>query len=189
MSSSILSMPKLALMGCMLVAAGGIAWETGRAPLKVQIAQLKLDHKAEELRIAEHAADVLKLASRRGDALSNALAESQAQIETLSREKRDVVAKVTTGRTCLNEPALRLLSTAPGIRVNGIAPAASGPAAAGATVTPDPDADHVFSTDADITSWAIDAGAEHEVCRTRLDALIDWHQQPTSIATAESTRP
>lgn len=179
MTSSVLDLPKLALIACGLVAVGGIAWETGRAPLKVEIAQLKLDHTAESLRIADHATEVLKLAGRQGDALSNALAQSQEQIETLSREKRDAVSKVTTGRTCLGESALRLLSTAPGIRVHGLGPAASGPAAAGSTSAANPDHDTTVSTDADITSWAIDAGAQHEVCRARLDALIDWHTKPT----------
>jgi hypothetical protein len=35
-----------------------------------------------------------------------------------------------------------------------------------------------YATDTQVGDWAIDAAAQYQVCRTRLDALIDWHAAP-----------
>lgn len=167
--------------GLALAAAGWLGWSTGRAPLLTDLANQDAAHTREKLRTFERTAEVLKDAQDRGDALTITLAARQADIDQLSKEKRNAIAKVTTGRGCLDGAALRLLSTAPGLSVSGITQAPGIAAAAGAAVAPDTDiADDgaVTSTDADIVGWAIDAGAQYEVCRARLDALIDWHVKP-----------
>nr|WP_295782206.1 hypothetical protein [Rhodoferax sp.] len=179
MSSSILQMPSLYLAGAALVAATSIGWTVGRAPLLTQLAQQETTYAREKLRTFERTAEVLQDANDRGDQLVTVLELRQADINQLAREKRDAITKVTTGRTCLNESALRLLSSAPGLSVRGLAPAVSSPSAAGAA----PATDSIITTDTDIATWAIDAGAQYEVCRTRLDALIDWHLKPTPPAT------
>lgn len=198
MSSSILALPKLIVAGVALVAAGSVVWHTARAPLLVELAQQDSAHTREKLRIVERAAEVLKDAQDRGDALTNTLAQRQTEIDQLSREKRNAVAKVTSGRACLTGPALRLLSTAPGLSVSGIAPAPGSAAAAGEAAAPNTDnaADNIadiangtgiVSTDADIAGWAIDAGAQYETCRDRLDALIDWHLKPPAATSPAET--
>lgn len=164
--------------GLALAAAGWLGWSTGRAPLLTQLADQDNAHTREKLRTFERTAEVLQAAQDRGDALTITLAARQADIDQLSKEKRNAIAKVTTGRACLDGAALRLLSTAPGLRVIGITQAPGIAAAAGAAVAPDTDITGIVSTDADIASWAIDAGAQHEVCRARLDALIDWALKP-----------
>lgn len=192
MSSSILAMPKLILAGVVLVAAGSVVWHTARAPLLVDLAQLERDHTREKLKTIERNTELLQAAIDRGDQLLTVLEVRQDQINQLAREKRDALNKVTTGLACLGEPALRLLNSAPGLRVSGLAPAVSGAAAAGAAPAPDTDivnVSSVVSTDTDIAAWAIDAGAQYEVCRARLDALIDWHLAPAPPATTESQHP
>ena len=178
MSSTILQLPGLLLAGCALFASGSVLWQVARAPLLTQLAEQDAAHTREKLRTFERSAEVLQAANERGDQLTNALELRQGLVNQLAREKRDAIHKVTTGRACLGEPALRLLNSAPGLSVRGLAPATSGPAAAGAATAPNTDnggAPASTATDTDIASWVIDAGAQYEVCRARLDALIDWH--------------
>ena len=174
MSSALLSMPKMLLAAAMmttavLTAVFIVGWKAGRAPLQTRLAEQDSAHTREKLRTFEQAAQALQTAQDRGDALTNTLAQRQASIDQLTREKRHAVSTVTTGRACLDGPALRLLNGAPGLRVAGLPPATSGAAAADAPI----------ATDTDITGWSIDAGAKYETCRARLDALIDWHATPT----------
>lgn len=143
---------------------GSSAWLLGRAPLQVQLAKQNTAHAAEKTQLAEHAAKTLQDAQARGDALSVGLLNQQTQINKLKTEKRDAIKQATTGKPCLNGATLRLLSSAPGLSVRDLSPATGGAVAAGEPV----------ATDTDIAVWIVDAGAAYEVCRTRLDALIDW---------------
>jgi hypothetical protein len=175
MSSSVLRLPGLLLAGCALVASGSAVWKVARAPLLTQLAEQDAAYTREKLRTYERAAEVLKAAAERGDQLTTALELHQAQVNKLTREKRDAIHQVTSGRPCLGQPALRLLDNAPGLSVRGLAPATSSTAATGSAAATDTDDGAVSSTDADIASWVIDAGAQYAVCSARLDALIDWH--------------
>ncbi|MES2948641.1 MAG: hypothetical protein V4858_08865 [Pseudomonadota bacterium] len=185
MISSVLRMPSLYLAGAAMVAAASVGWTVGRAPLLTQLAQQDGAHTREKLRSFERAAEVLQDANDRGDQLITALELRQADINQLAREKRDAITKVTTGRTCLGESALRLLNSAPGLSVSGLAPAVSGTVAAGTAAAPD----SVVSSDTEVATWIVDAGAQYEVCRTRLNALIDWHLQPAPPATPANQHP
>ncbi|MCB8748355.1 hypothetical protein LHU53_15750 [Rhodoferax sp. U2-2l] len=121
----------------------------------------------------------LQAEQARGDALTTGLLTQQAQIDQLTQEAHRAISTHTTGRTCLDSAALRVLKRAPGITLvpaptSGTA-AAYGPATgvaddSSAAITAD-----VFATDTQVADWGIDAGAQYEVCRTRLDKLIDWH--------------
>lgn len=127
-----------------------------------------LDKEAQYQRQAK--ADLLA-GQARGDALTTGLLVQQDQITQLKSEKQNAIKVVTSGRACLGADALRVLDTAPGITVARPTQATSSPAAAGEAPAPDSS----ISTDTDIALWIIDAGADYEVCRTRLDALIDWN--------------
>ena len=176
MSSTILSLPKLILTGVVAFAAGSAVWTVARAPLLVELANLDRDCTRQQLRASEDAINRLQVANARGDELSQTLLQREDQIQQLSREKRDAIAKATTGRPCLGVPALRLLNGAPGLHVAGFTEAPGGAATARAAVAAHPDEESLVSTDTDIVGWSIDAGAQYEVCRARLDALIDWHE-------------
>ena len=117
---------------------------------------------------AEHASRKLLDAVERGDLLTLELAAARLAAESHSQELHHDIPRVTDGRACLREPALRLLDRAPGLSVRVPTPAGGAAAA---------DAGRV-ATDADVSHWAIDAGAQYAECARRLDALIRWHAQP-----------
>lgn len=138
-----------------------------RGAHQAERAELKATQ-AESARIAATAAlRELEDARRRGDALTEQLRGSERQIEVLSKEKSDALKRSTTGRACLGTAALRVLDTAPGLRVAGM-PQATGSAAG---------ADGPVATDTDIGQWSIAAGAQFERCRERLGTLIEWHRE------------
>ncbi|WP_418648875.1 hypothetical protein ACNQFN_11445 [Thauera butanivorans] len=150
-------------------ACGWIGYQVGRSDVDELRAQYAREHAA----AAEHASRKLLAATKRGDRLTLELAAAQLDANRLSQEVRDEIPRVTDDRACLREPALRLLDSATGLSVRLPAPARVADAA---------DAGRV-ATDADISNWAVDAGAQYAECARRLAALIDWHQ-----ATHEETQ-
>lgn len=159
--------PPLLLVGMAMMAAGftGMGWSLGRTPLLVQLARQSEAYMAEKKQLAEQAAQTLQAAQDRGDALTTGLLNQQTRIDKLKTEAHHAITQVTTGKPCLGPAALRLLDSAPGLGVNGL-PTTTGGAAA---------ADGRVALDSDIAGWAVDAGAQYEVCRARLDALIDFY--------------
>lgn len=182
-----LGLPLLALLAGAAAGAWG-GYTLGRAPLLVDLASLKQTH-AEHQRLAQQAAAKrLQDAQTRSDTLSTALAQTLTQTATLRTEKTHALRLAAAGRVCLDGRALSVLNTAPGLSVAGygVPTPGTGAVAAGATAGPDTHpapapagAGDLIATDADIGAWAIGAGAQHEACRARLDALIDWHGEPT----------
>lgn len=161
-------------IGLAVVALGcaGLGWFVGRAPLQVQLAQQTTAHAQEQVQLIRRTVAALQAAQAHGDALSAGLLQQQTQIDQLKSEATRAIKKATSGKPCLNAPALRLLNTAPGLGVRDLSPATGSTPAAG----------EPFATDTDVAFWIVDAGAAFETCRTRLDALIDWHT-PTQPAT------
>jgi hypothetical protein len=145
----------LALVLALCTAAGGFVAGTSVADNACAAAQAK------QLQAALQAQQA---ATTRGDVLTRSLLQQQSQIDVLKLEAHRAITQATTGRTCLGGAALRVLNSAPGITVDLPAPASSAAAAGGAV-----------STDTDIALWVADTGAAYDVCRARLDALIDWH--------------
>lgn len=154
-------------------------WVGGRMPLHTQLAEADASLSKERLRAAERATQVLQAAQLRSDELTQTLIDQQTQIDKSKKERLDAIHQVTTGRTCLDGASLRLLNGAPGLRVSGFATAGSSAATAPGTFATDPDPQSGrVSTDDDVATWALVAGARFEVCRNRLDALIDWFGPP-----------
>ena len=149
-----------------------LGWNQGRAPLQVLLAQLSESYAKGKRLAAERAISDLQAAQARGDALATELLNQQTHIDQLKTEARRAIPQVTSRRPCLGPAALRVLDSAPGLDVAGLPPAASGAAAEGGPV----------ATDTDIGGWAVDAGAAHDICRARLDALIDWHAPAPATA-------
>lgn len=159
-------------VSCVLLAAlsGVVGWQLGRLPVLAELADLRTTH-AETARLAARsAANTLQQAQQRGDVLADALAQRQVQIDKISREKRDAINRLTTGRVCFSSAAVRVLNDDPADygAAPAVSPATSGPDAA----------DGAAATDADIGQWVITARAQYATCRQRLDALIDWHAAP-----------
>lgn len=172
------------------VAAGAYGGYTfGRAPLQLELAQAHQASAESQRQQAQASLRALHAAQQRGDQLSQRLAASERQRARLTQEKTHAIRQATVGRTCLDAAALRLLHHAPGLSVehaDRLPAPTSGAAAARALV----------ATDTDIATWAIHAGAQHQSCRERLQALIDWHADasqgaaaPGLAATPETLQP
>lgn len=161
----------LALVPALAVAVSGwLGWQLGRAPLALALErQSRVTAQAQADASATYA-KALRTAQERGDALTRSLAQRQQEISKLQKDKRDALDSLTTGRLCLDGPALQLLDSAPGLSVADLPAATGGAAATGAAAG-------AYSSDRDVARWAVDAGAAFEVCRSRLDALIDWNEQ------------
>lgn len=168
MSSAVLSLPRLVLTAVVFVAGVALGHQVGRAPLLVELAGVR-QTQAETAKLqALAAARVLSDAQVRSDALTVRLAGSQEQIFNSQRAAHESLKKTTFNRPCLSADAVRVL--------NGTASTAGPdvPQTGGSTAA----ADAPFATDADVGHWAVDARAQYEQCRGRLDALIDWHTTP-----------
>lgn len=183
-------LPALALLLGAGAGAWG-AWQVGRAPLLVDLAELRESH-TESLRLSQQAAAKrLQDAQTRSDVLALQLGQTLTANNTLSQEKTHALRAAAAGRVCFSDRVLGVLHGSPGLRVSGFGgvPApGSAAAAAGAAAATDPHpatpagAPGLVATDADIGAWSIGAGALYEACRARLDALIDWHTTPTTGA-------
>lgn len=163
--------PTLAAGAVLLAALVALSWLSYQAGgvSCTRTAAAEVAQKLQMERAATKAAlDSLKTASARGDTLSRQLATANRTTNRLRKERDDAIARATTGRVCLDDPALRVLDGAPGLRAN--LPVATG-GVDGA------DAGHV-ATDTHVARWALDAGSQYDECRRRLDALIDWHEGP-----------
>lgn len=150
----------------------GVGGYLGRAPLLMQLAQERQVQAEHQRQQAEQQASVLLQAQRQGQALGQELAAQQRQLQQRKTESRYAVPQATTGRTCLDSAALRLLDSAPGLR---IAAGHLSPASSDAVAT-----DGAIATDTDMAYWAIDSAAQYETCRSRLDALVHWHEASDS---------
>ena len=114
----------------------------------------------------QRAADVetLKLAQKHGDTLTLQLQTTESALTTKEKELRNAIASKTTGRACLSGDVVRLLN---GTATDGVADMPTPTASAAAE-------DGAAATDTDVANWAANARTQYDICRARLDALIDW---------------
>lgn len=191
----------LPLIALVAGAAGGgvAAWHLGRAPLRMENADLRTDmanlrsQHAEATRLAAlSAARRLQDAQARSDTLAGELLATLAANTQLTQEKTHALQSATSGRACLSGRALRVLHGAPGITVAGVdglpaprAGTAAADAAPAAHPNPDrtgagqpaPGAAELAATDTAVAIWIANAGGQFEACRQRLSALIAWHDK------------
>ena len=168
-------------VSCVLLAAlsGVVGWQLGRLLVLADLADLRTTH-AETARLrSQAAANTLQQAQQRGDVLTDELAQRQVQIDKISREKRDAINRLTTGRVCFSSAAVRVLNDDP---------ADYGAATAMPPATGSPDAaDGAAATDTDIGHWIVTAKSQYELCRERYHALIDWHAAPPNNSIAATS--
>lgn len=174
------------------LAAGAIAWQLGRAPLQVELAQLKTSMATSAKQQADAQAASMSQAQAQTDVLALALGQATVKNQALTSEISHALQTATSGRACLHARALSLLNSAPGIRIAaptapmpspGAAALAEGAAAATHSVTTfEPNAaltdaaqPQAVITDTALAQWVAQAGGLYETCRLRLDALVDWH--------------
>ena len=150
------------LASAAIAAAGAWAWQAHSYEAK--LADMRSSIAESDRLRARAAATALQAAQVRGDVLTRDLLAREALINRISKEKRDALSRLTTGRPCLSADAVGVL--------NDQASAGAGmPQSTGSSAS----TDGGFATDADVGQWAAAAIAAHDTCRHRLDALIDWH--------------
>ncbi len=180
-----------------IVGAGSfaLAWKLGRAPLQVEIAEMKTKRADDAKAMADAQALRMSQAAAKSDILALALGEAIVKNQALTSEISHALKTATDGRACLRGRALSLLSSAPGIRIAAPVPQAQPAAATGARAAAadpqrgstnsadasdaadatDQQATEAVITDTALAIWAARAGEFYEQCRNRLNALIQWH--------------
>lgn len=126
-------------------------------------------------------ANRLAAANSRGDRLALQLAGTQETLTTFAEEKTREIARLTSGRRCLDGAAVRLLNQPAGLKLGGPVPQTAGlvvrtdgAAAAGAD---DGAAQDEFATDADVAGWINLCRTRYDTCRSRLKSLADFYQE------------
>ena len=160
----------LAAVSALMAGGGGYALghRLAKADGDAALAKLQRDHATLETEAAESALARLQEAQARGDALEERLAAEEASRKTQAQEHAREIKRLTTGRPCLNAGTVRLLNESAGRTGAASVPApASGIAAADAPA----------ASDTDIAGWIDNAQRQYDTCRSRLGALIDWHQE------------
>ncbi len=131
-----------------------------------EIETLKRTHAEAEAAAAAAALERLQQAQARGDELAQQLAAAETTLQTQAEEASREIARLTTGRRCLDGAVVRLLNASQGIRLGTVPPAAGQPAAA----------DGAAASDTDVAQWARVCRTGYDTCRARLDALIGYHE-------------
>ena len=164
--------PAIAFVVWTLLAAR-VGWHIGCGQERdrgvVTIAKLRAEE-SERLRlVAQAALERIQDAQTRADFLEKRLAEADQTRQTQAEEHAREIKRLTTGRPCLNAGTVRLLNqSAGGLRAPAMPASAGGLAAADAPA----------ASDTDVAGWADNTRRQYDTCRDRLDALIDWHEEP-----------
>lgn len=147
------------------------AWTGRQGPVR-ELEALRVTQAEAGRLAAQAAARRLQAAQERGDALTRRVRALERLGAARLKERNDALQRATLGRPCLGVDALRVLDGSPGLRVERVpAPTGSAPGANAAAAA---DSGQLAS-DRDVGSWALEAGEQYERCRTRLGALIDFH--------------
>ena len=161
----------LPLVGCALVGAvlaGGVQ-QLRIDAVELDLATLKTNVAVEQLAASEAAKARLTAAQERADALTQELLMHEQSLTLLKERKDHEIKRLTTGNVCLNAATVRLLNATSKARNDAatLPPPTSEPVAESAAI----------ATDTDVASYINIAQDRFEVCRAKLDALIDWHTQ------------
>ncbi|MFZ6675395.1 hypothetical protein [Undibacterium sp. Xuan67W] len=136
---------------------------------------LKAKHSEQVAQTASAALKRIVTANERADGLQVALDNTEQRLTTSKLEKQHEIKRTTTGGACFNNATVRLLNA------GNIHETARGQATGLPTSTSKPaEADAATATDTDVANWINDTKAQYNVCRSRLDALIDWESPITS---------
>ncbi|MCK9987413.1 MAG: hypothetical protein AzoDbin1_03885 [Azoarcus sp.] len=159
------------------VAGLWFGFQIGGNSTRIELAQVRETAARNQAAVAKHASRRLLEAETRGDELTTQLHVANRAALHTQEKLDDALRRATTGRACLNGPALRLLDGAHNLTV--AVPPPAGGAAAGDGPAPT-DSGELVSSDTDVARWIARAGFQYDECRRRLDALIDWHAESGS---------
>lgn len=143
-------------------------YTSAKKECKAQILRIERDAQEARASALEAINAKLKTETERGEKLSQQLINAESALNQKSQELRHEITRSTRGRACLDARTVRLLNNA------GRDAAADDalPKTAGA-----PDAAHgAAASDTDVAQWAAEARSQYELCRARLDALINYEE-------------
>lgn len=129
------------------------------------VAALKLDQERKVSAARADDIETLKLSKRHGDALTLQLQVTESTLTKKEKELHDAIRAQTTGRACLSGRTVSLLNNSGSTDRVANLPTPSASAAA---------ADGAAASDTDVADWAANARTQYDICRARLNALIDW---------------
>lgn len=161
------------ILGALALAAGVFlaGWKTGNdqehTRRVAEVATLKQGWAESSSRAEAAARQRLETAQALGDVLTRDLLKTESNLKQSETRRREIERR-TTGRPCLNGGLVRLLNSAADPDTGNHLPEAPGSA---------PAEDGPAATDRDIAIWADNARTQYDICRTRLDALIDWEDR------------
>jgi hypothetical protein len=146
----------------------GAGWAVNGWRMGAKIAALEQSYFEAQAQAAQDNARTLATAHQRGDALALRLAARENALTTLAQEKHREIARLTTGRPCLDSAAVRLLNEPAGIKLPRPTPE---------TPREPVRADAAFATDTDVGQFIAVAQRSYDTCRGRLDAIADFYQE------------
>ncbi|WP_234082347.1 hypothetical protein [Azonexus sp. R2A61] len=130
--------------------------------------------KAERSR-AEALATTLTTAQNRGDQLALQVNDLSNTLSLFAEEKNREIARLATGRRCLDAGLVRVLNRSPdGQSAGAVSETAGQPVRTDATAAADPD-DGAFASDADVAGWVNTCRTRYDACRGRLDAIRQFY--------------
>ena len=155
----------IALLAGLGAGAGG-GWFITDAVLSAEIAQIKTAQAEAEAAAEKQYRERFAAEQQRGDGLSAQLAQAETQLTQRTLEVSRAVTKVTTGKRCLDSAAVRLLNRSAADHDSAVPQAAEPPAAESTAI----------ATDTDVAGWIGGAQYQYDICRARLDGLIDFEK-------------
>ena len=155
------------LLPYVLVAAVSAAIAGGwmQSHYQARIAAMERDKATEITTARREDIRVINAAIGRADTLTQRLQTAENILSKRDLELKHAIASKTTGRACLSGDVVRLLNQSGAKNRGPDLPASTAITAA---------ADGAFATDTDVAEWANNARTQYEICRARLDALIDF---------------
>lgn len=185
--------PDKATLVVLLVAsaiAGGAGWTANGWRYETKLSTLKSTHATDTAKAATAHAEALAKANERGDRLLIEKTATENTYNDTLREKNNEIARLTTGRRCLDARVVGVLNR-DGAAPNGrLAPQAAivpvrtdGPAAGSAddgkeTVRKDDADEEQFATDTDVAGWINLCRTRYDICRDDRDRIRRFYDAP-----------
>lgn len=147
-----------------IVALVGMGWKAER--LESQIKALKSEHKEQITATTIAGKERLIKAQQRAEELAHSLRQTEAELSQIKERKTHVIYQAATNRTCFNADLVRVLNdtSSTGSAIARMSNPVEGTDADSATI----------ATDTDVALWVEHAKEQHEICRARHQALIDF---------------
>lgn len=158
--------PMVLIIDVLIFALGvGLAWNYSANHYEAQISRINEAHAQNQSKADRAALERLQKAQALGDQLSGELSKTEAKLHKKEKELFDEIARNADGIVCLNSRLVGLLNASQTGAGHMPQSALALDAAHGA-----------IATDTDVAGWINSAQKQYEVCRGRLNALIDFNE-------------